>query len=224
MRAAPPRIKTNVFFPLLTSLAWLQRLGGLGLILLGLADNSPVPLPGSMDVLTVVLSAREKNWWPYYACMAIIGSLIGGYATYTLGRKGGKEALENKLSPRRAEKVYRGFDKHAFWTVFLPALLPPPFPYSPFLLAAGALNYPQHKFLLAVGLARTIRYTALAYLGSIYSKQIFGFFQQYYKPLLWTLIGLAIAGGLAALVWTIKRKREGKPVIPRAKKEQPKAA
>lgn len=203
-----------MFFPLLTWLAWLERLGGLGLILLGLADNSPVPLPGSMDVLTVILSARQKSWWLYYACMAIIGSLIGGYLSYTLGREGGKEMLEKKLSKKRAEQVYRGFEKYDFWTLFLPALLPPPFPFSPFPLAAGALDYPWRKFLLAVGVARTIRYMALAYVGSIYSKQIFGFFHRYYWLLLWTLIGLAIAAAIGVILWIVTRKREGKPVVP----------
>jgi len=45
-------------------LAWLERLGGLGLILLGLADNSPIPLPGSMDVLTVILSRTRDAGGP----------------------------------------------------------------------------------------------------------------------------------------------------------------
>jgi membrane protein DedA with SNARE-associated domain len=87
-------------------------------------------------------------------------------------------------------------------------------PYSPFVIAAGALQYPRSMFFLSVGLARAIRYFALAYLGSIYSRQIFAFFGHYYKPLLWTLIGLAVVGGIAAVIWTRKRKRQGKPVIP----------
>ena len=77
--------------------AWLERLGGIGLILLALADNSVVPLPGSMDALTVVLAAHEKDWWPYYAAMAVIGAVFGGYLTYVLGRKGGKQALEKVI-------------------------------------------------------------------------------------------------------------------------------
>lgn len=203
-----------MFFTFLTWLAWLERLGGLGLILLGLADSSPLPLPGSMDVLTVLLSAHQRNWWPYYAVMAVAGSLIGGYLSYLLGREGGKEALEKKLSKQRAEKLYRRFERHAFSTLFFPALLPPPFPYSPFLLAAGALNYSRRTFLIAVGLGRSIRYVALAYLGSVYGHQILGFFKRSYEPLLWTLIGLGVIGGIAALFWVIARKREGKPVIP----------
>jgi hypothetical protein len=38
---------------------WLFQLGGIGLIPLGLLDNSPIPLPGILDVATIVLSARQ---------------------------------------------------------------------------------------------------------------------------------------------------------------------
>lgn len=204
--------------------SWLERLGGLGLILLGFADNSPVPLPGSMDALVIILSAHQKGWWWYYALMAIIGSLVGGYAAYAVGKKSGKEALEKKIPKKKAEKIYSRFEKHGFWTLFIPALLPPPVPYSPFLIAAGALQYPRHKFFLSVGLARAIRYTALASLGSIYHREIFGFFHKYYKPFFWTLIGIAALGGIAALIWTWKRKKEGKPVIPDVRDKSTKVA
>jgi len=40
---------------------WLFHLGGLGLIPLGLLDNSPIPLPGAMDVATIILSARQSS-------------------------------------------------------------------------------------------------------------------------------------------------------------------
>ncbi len=204
--------------------SWLERLGGVGLVLLGFADNSPVPLPGSMDALVIILSAHKKELWWYYGIMAVVGSLLGGYMAYALGKKSGKEALEKKIPKQKAERIYQRFEKHGFWSLFIPALLPPPVPYSPFLIAAGALQYPRTKFFLAVGLARTIRYGALAYLGSIYSKQIFGFFQKYYKPLFWTLIAIAVVGGVAALIWTWKRKRQGKPVIPDVQNEKTKVA
>jgi membrane protein DedA with SNARE-associated domain len=206
----------------LSLLSWLERLGGIGLVLLGLADNSPIPLPGSMDVLVVLLSAHQHELWWYYAVMALIGSLVGGYAAYAVGKKSGKEAVEKKLPKDKAERIYDKFEKHGFWALFVPALLPPPVPYSPFLIAGGALQYPRTKFFLSVGLARAIRYTALAYLGSTYSKQILGFFSHYYKPMLWTLIALAVVGGIAALLWTRMRRREGKPVIPDAKEDKPK--
>ena len=129
---------------------WLERLGGVGLILLGLADNSVVPLPGSMDALTVVLSAHQKSLWPYYAIMATIGGIVGAYVTYGLGFKSGEKALEKKVSRKKAERIYKLFKRYGFWSLFVPALLPPPVPFSPFLMVAGALKYPKRYFLVAV--------------------------------------------------------------------------
>jgi membrane protein YqaA with SNARE-associated domain len=201
--------------------SWLERLGGLGLILLGFVDNSPIPVPGSMDALTIILSAHQKDWWWYYAIMATIGGVAGAYAAYGLGYEGGKEGLEKKLPVQKAKKLYGTFDKYGFWSLFVPALLPPPVPFSPFPITAGALKYSRKKFFAAVGLARAIRYGALAYLGSSYSRQIFGFFHKYYEPLLWTLIALTVLGGIAAGLYIWKRKKEGKPILPGRTGKQP---
>src|ERR1700681_4140566 len=159
----------------------LRRLGGLGLVLLGVADNSVIPLTGSMDVLTIWLSARHREPWFYYAAMATLGAVIGGYITYALARKGGKQAMERKLSKRRAAKVYATFERWGFWAVAVPALLPPPFPFVPFLIAAGALQYSREKFLGALTLGRLVRYTIVASLGSLYGNQIVRFFDRYDK-------------------------------------------
>src|SRR5215470_7829720 len=193
---------------------WLERLGGLGLILLGVVDNSPFPVPGSMDALTVILSAHQKAWWPYYAAMATAGGTLGAYLAYALGKEGEQEALEKRLPRQKAEKFRRIFDRYGYWSIVVPALLPPPFPFSPFPLVAGIMQYSRKKFLIAVGVGRGIRYFILAYLGSRYSKQIFGFFHEYYKPVLWTLVALAVLGAIVAIWWLWKRKRKGKGTRP----------
>jgi membrane protein YqaA with SNARE-associated domain len=191
-----------------TTLDWVRRLGGPGLVLLGLADNSVVPMPGSMDVLTIWLAAGHRPWWPYYAAMATIGALIGGYMTYGLARKGGKEALEAKLSRDRVGKIYGRFERWGFGAVAIPALLPPPFPIVPFLLAAGALQYPRKKFLAALALGRGVRFTIIAGFGAIYGRQIVAFVSKYYKPALLTLIGLAVVAGIFAFIQYLRvRKR-----------------
>ncbi len=156
----------------------LRHLGGVGLVLLGVADNSVVPLPGSMDVLTIWLAASNRQLWFYYAIMAVVGSLIGGYITYILARKGGKSAFERKLSKPTAEKVYKRFERWGFWAVAVPALLPPPFPIVPFLLAAGAMQYSRKKFLGALAVGRGIRFTIVAGLGAIYGRHIVKFFSK----------------------------------------------
>lgn len=180
--------------------SWLRHLGGVGLVLLGLADNSIVPLPGSMDVLTILLAARHSKLWWYYAFMATVGAVIGGYITYGLARKGGKEAFERKLSKKTAKKVFNRFERWGFFAVVVPAILPPPFPIVPFLLAAGALQYSRKKFVAALALGRGIRFTIVAGLGAIYGRHIVRFFSRYYKPALFTLIGLAVIAGIVSVV------------------------
>ena len=189
---------------------WLIHLGGPGLIVLGLVDNSAIPLPGSMDALTIVLAAAHREPWWYYTIMATIGSLIGGYLTYRLGVKGGKETLEKKISKKRAAKVYAIFERYGFWSIVVGAVCPPPVPIVPFLIAPGTLHYPPGKFLTALALGRSIRYTALAYLGSIYGRHILRWFSRYYHPLLYILIASAIVGGLVGLYfWLRYRKQHG---------------
>jgi membrane protein YqaA with SNARE-associated domain len=178
----------------------LRHLGGVGLVLLGLADNSIVPLPGSMDVLTIVLAAHHTQLWWYYAFMATVGAVIGGYITYGLARKGGKEAFERKLSKRTAEKVFKRFERWGFFAVAVPALLPPPFPIVPFLLAAGAMQYSRKKFVSALTLGRGIRFTLVAGLGAIYGRHIVRFFSRYYEPALIALIGLSVIAGVFSLI------------------------
>src|SRR5580693_5522739 len=84
---------------------WFLTLGGPGLIILGLIDSSVIPIPGSMDAMTIVLAARDRALWPYYAAMATLGSVIGAYLTYRISRKQGEKALKDRLSPRNAKKV-----------------------------------------------------------------------------------------------------------------------
>jgi membrane protein YqaA with SNARE-associated domain len=178
----------------------LRRLGGPGLVLLGIADNSVVPLTGSMDVLTIWLAARHREPWPYYALMATLGAVLGGYITYALARKGGQEAMERKLSKRRAAQFSKAFARWGFSAVAIPALMPPPFPFLPFLLAAGAMQYSRQKFLAALTLGRGIRYTIGAWLGFHYGRHILRFFSHYYKPAMAVLIGLAIIGAILSLI------------------------
>jgi membrane protein YqaA with SNARE-associated domain len=180
---------------------WIHRLGGPGLILLGIADNSLVPLPGSMDVFVVLLSAHHRQWWPYYAFMGTAGAVLGGYLTYRLAEKGGEKTLERKIGEQRAEQVYKRFEKHGFITVFLGAVLPPPFPIVPFLMAAGVLQYPRKKFLSALAVCRGLRFFSLAFVGHIYGRAIIAWLSRYYQPVLYVLIGLGMVSGIATLLY-----------------------
>src|SRR3954464_15692424 len=195
------------FVPIMAMLAanafrhWVFRLGGLGLILVALVDNSFIPIPGGLDVFTILLSSGRHDLWWYYVFMATVGSLIGAYLTYRIGEKGGQETLEKKLGKKRAEKVYKKVEQAGFTSIVVSVLIPPPFPIVPVLLAAGALKIPTRKFLSAIALGRAVRFTIDAMLGIYFGRSILRFFSQYYKPALYTLIALGVVGGIGALIY-----------------------
>jgi membrane protein YqaA with SNARE-associated domain len=197
-----------------TALRWLIHLGGPGLILLGLADNSLIPLPGSSDIVTILLAAHHRNLWVYYALMATAGAIIGGYLTYRMARKGGKETLEKRFSKKKTDKVYAVFSRWGFAAVAIPALLPPPFPIVPMLLAAGAMQYSTRKFLTALAVGRGLRFTILAYLGFHYGRHIVSFFARYYWDVLFVLIAFSVLGGLFGLFEYKRRQKANSPESP----------
>ena len=199
--AAAPQTKAHVVRH------WFITLGGPGLILLGLLDSSIVPIPGSMDAMTIVLAAHQRTWWPYYAVMATIGSVVGAYITYRLARKQGDKALHARLSPRNAKLVTETFEKWGFGAIALPALLPPPMPMVPFVIAAGALQYSPKKFLAAMTLGRILRYCILAYLGAVYGRKIFAVVLAHGEVTLAVPIGLAAVGALGFALMRFRKKR-----------------
>ncbi len=187
-------------------MVWARHVGGPGLIVLALVDNSAIPVPGSEDVLTVILSASQKTLWPYYAFMATVGAMIGGFITYQLAHREGKALLERRLSERRSRQVQDAFAKWGFGAVLIPAMLPPPLPTFPFLLAAGALQYSRGKFLAALAIGRGIRYTLLAFLGATFGRQILRSVLEYHNSIL--IVG--IAAGVGVALYILLRYKLGK--------------
>jgi membrane protein YqaA with SNARE-associated domain len=191
---------------------WIHGLGGPGLILLGLSDNTPFVSapPGSADICVILLAAHRPEWWAYYAFMTTLGEVLGGYLTYRLSKKGGQQTLERKVGKARAEIIYKAFEKLGSITVLAGALLPPPFPFTTVLMTAGVMQYPRKKFLPALIAGRAVRFFAEAGLGRIYGQQMIGFFSRNYRSLVYLLIAMGVMTGIGTLVyflWYRPRKR-----------------
>jgi membrane protein YqaA with SNARE-associated domain len=190
---------------------WLYHLGGVGLIPLGMIDNSVIPVTGSMDVITVLLCAQGKSWWPYYAFMATLGSVLGGYTTYRLASGESKGRL-GKLFARSKIKNFKPiFERWGYAAIIVPAVLPPPFPMVPFLIAAGASQYPRGRFLSALVLGRGVRYTILGVLGYLYGHWIITVMRQH----VYVIVGVGaalIVGSIALAFFRLRHDSpEGRP-------------
>jgi len=194
-------------FPVCLSVPRLVfHLGGPGLVVLGLLDNSFIPTPAAQDFVTALLSASDPEWWAYYALMATVGAILGGFLTFRLGRKGGEAAMEGRISRRKVETVTRRFRSWGWGAVFFPAILPPPFPASPFFFAAGALKYPLKKYLALLTVGRSLRYLVVAYLASTFGRRVLRYFRHSETLLLITII-LLVAAGLIFTLWFLRKNR-----------------
>ncbi|HZW81776.1 MAG TPA: hypothetical protein VFF50_14985, partial [Candidatus Deferrimicrobiaceae bacterium] len=82
------------------------------------------------------------------------------------------------------------------------------FPFVPFLVAAGAMQYSKAKFVSALAVGRAVRYSIAAFLGFHYGIHILRFFSRYYKPALAILIGLAVIGAIMSVIQYLRMKKK----------------
>jgi membrane protein YqaA with SNARE-associated domain len=190
---------------------WLTHLGALGLFSVAVVDSSviPLPLPGSTDLLLLWLVAHSGDPWLLAPC-AIAGSIIGGYTTWLVGRRGGEAALKHYVPARLLGRVVRWVEHHRILAVFIPALLPPPIPLLPFALASGALGVSRSRFLVVFGAARSLRYSFVAWLGVVYGRKVVRLFsgslQKWSTPLLCVFVALMVAG-VCFGIWKVRGMR-----------------
>ena len=144
----------------------LLSFGIVGVLLVSIVDSSfvPLPLPGITDLMIVVLAAQHANLFLLIGA-ATCGSFLGGFFSYKVGHAGGLKFLEKHVPANIFKRIVGWMQTHAILAVALPAVLPPPMPLSPFVLAAGALKMPRKKFLVTFTASRLLRHAAFAALG-----------------------------------------------------------
>jgi len=191
-------------------LALFWKYGGPGLLVLGILDSSFLFAPLGNDLLIIALTARHRDvlLMLYYAAMSTIGSTIGCLLVDAIFRKAGEKGLEKHLPKRRLEYVKRKVTDNAAWALVIAALAPPPFPFTPFVMASAALQYPRKRLLAVVAAARMVRFTALGVLAYFYGRRILKWAES--DVVQWVLIGLAvlcIVGSIASVIGWIRRSR-----------------
>jgi len=147
-------------------------LGAFGLLILGVLDSSFLFMPLGNDLLMVALTVRNHAMLPFFALMAAAGSVLGCWLVDWICRKRGEEGLEKIVSGRRLAYVKRRIGKNAGWALAFASVMPPPFPFTPFVAAAAALQYPRKKLLSVIAVTRFIRFSAVGFLAILFGRQI----------------------------------------------------
>jgi membrane protein YqaA with SNARE-associated domain len=160
------------FFRYLGHLAYHAGVGGL--LIVGFLDSSFLILPFGNDVLLIALSARHHDKVIFYALAATAGSILGCWLTIWLSGKG-EERLRERVSNKRLNYIEGKVKKHAGWAIAFASLMPPPFPFTTFVAAAAAFDYPRKRLFAIIGGARLLRFSVEGYLAVVYGRSILAF-------------------------------------------------
>ncbi|HEX3249314.1 MAG TPA: VTT domain-containing protein [Pyrinomonadaceae bacterium] len=191
-------------------LHFFRRLGLFGLFLLSALDSSFLVLPFGNDLLLIALvsSHRDSLIWIVYVMVSAIGSVVGVVFVDLIMRKTGEKGLERFVSPRRIEKLKARLENKAGITVFIATLIPPPFPFTPAVMTASALQTPRGKLLAAVFFGRLLRFGAEAVLALYFGRQVIAFINSdVVTYFVYGLMGIAaVLSTLSVLKW-LKRNQ-----------------
>ena len=184
-----------------------------GLVLMGALDASMVFfLPLGIDFVVIIMSARRPDLFWLYALLATLGSVAGAAGTFWIGKEAGEKGLTRFVNPRRLGRVRARVDRGAIVLAAL-ALIPPPFPFTPFVLAAGALGMHAWAFFPALAAVRVFRFGAEAALASYFGSQILRWMKTpTFKTAVGALIMLALVGTVISAVVLVRGTRRSRTV------------
>jgi membrane protein YqaA with SNARE-associated domain len=173
-------------------------LGGPGIFTVAFLDSSFVSLPEINDILVVLMVTQHKAAMPYYAAMATAGSIAGCYVIYLIALKGGEAVLRRRMRSGSLERTLAMYRRHGLMALMVPALLPPPAPFKLFVLAAGLAEVRPRQFVMAIAIARGIRYLALGVLAIYYGDAALELMRTHGRNV---AIGLALLVVIGAAGW-----------------------
>ena len=184
----------------------LKVLGVWGVFVIAFADSALLGMPVDAIVATYVFQDRKRLL--FYVAMASLGSALGSIPLYLIGYLGGEKVLRKRISEARFLEIHRSFEKHEFWALMFPGMLPPPMPFKIFVLAAAVFEMRFRDFLFAIFAGRFVRFLLLSLLTLWFGPQIVQLAARLFKRhLYWVLIVIMIVG---VLVWFLLRNRRTK--------------
>jgi len=186
-----------------TAFLWalLKPLGIWGVLVVAALDGSFFGLP--MDAVVAGYVYQDRGRFLWYVIMASAGSALGSIVIYVIGYIGGEEFLRKRISAERFDKIHSAFDKHPFWALMFPAMLPPPTPFKAFVLAAAISEMGFLRFLLAVFSGRMVRFLVLALLTLKFGPDVVRLFRAFFREHYYVVITLAVA---TLVAWLMHRR------------------
>lgn len=180
-----------------------------GVLLMGTLDASLIFfLPLGIDFVVIIMTARRPELFWLYALLATIGSVTGAGLTYWIGRKLGEPGLRRFLNPRTLDRVQKRVATQAAFPIAALGVIPPPFPFTAFVLAAGAWKLNAWTFLSALGGVRAARFGVETALAAHYGNGIISWMES--TTFTVVVVGLAVLAVAGTIVSAVVMYRSGR--------------
>jgi membrane protein YqaA with SNARE-associated domain len=171
-------------------------------------------LPFGVDTVVIYLAARDNTLFWIYPVLAAAGSVIGAAVTYWIGFKAGEVGLERLVPEQKLERIRDRVRARGAVAMAMSALLPPPFPLTPFVLTCGALDVDRRLFFITFGTARLLRFGVEAGLARVYGRGIVRVFESdTFQSLIIAFVWLAVIGTIvsAFVLWRNSTRQRLRP-------------
>ena len=187
-------------------LSVLKPLGIWGVAGFAAVDAAFLGMP--LDAIVAGYSYADPRRFLLYAVMGAMGSALGSIIIYLIGYKGGEVLLVKRIGQQRFDRIRASFEKHEFWAIMLPSMLPPPTPFKLFVLSAGVAEMSFGHFLAAIFFGRFIRFSVVSIVVIRYGPDILNFvgsaFHHHLRYVIAVVAGLILVGWW---VWRLRKRR-----------------
>jgi len=191
-------------------LRFFRRLGVFGIFLFSVLDSSFLVFPFGNDVLLIALTSAERSSlsWIVYVLAASVGSILGVLTVDLPSRAAGEKGLRRFVSQQRVEQLKNKLESKAGVTIFLASVLPPPFPFTPVIMTASALQYPRPKLLGIVFGGALLRYTIEAILALYLGRRLIRYINsEVFSYFVYGLIAVALIASVLSVLKLMSKRR-----------------
>jgi membrane protein YqaA with SNARE-associated domain len=172
-----------------------------GVVILAALDSTIFfSLPFGIDAVVAIVAARRGSLAWIVPLLATAGSIAGAALTFAMGVKIGDHGLERYVPPNRLARIRARIRDSGAIALAVLDLIPPPFPFTPFVLAAGALEVKGVTFFTTLAVCRLLRFGLVAALGARYGTSILHLLESHHVHDVVTVF-IVIAAALTA--WSL---------------------
>jgi membrane protein YqaA with SNARE-associated domain len=180
-----------------------------GVVVLAILDSTLFfSLPLGIDTVVILVAAHRGTAAWIVPVLATIGSSAGAAITFWMGKKLGEKGLERHMSGRRLERIRNKVREKGAIALAVLDLIPPPFPFTLFVLAAGALEVDAWTFFVTLALCRLARFGGETLLAVFYGPHILAWLKSdIFDDIIGGLIILAFALSVFSVIRLLRSSR-----------------